>query len=110
MNTKIRFTYKDVPYTLEYDRDIISTLEDAGFSAKEFANAPMKNLNLAFKGAFLKNHRKTKDSIIDEIYTNMKDKEKLISTLLTMIDECYSTLFDEEDNEGNIEWDTVGLK
>ena len=110
MNTKIRFTYKDVPYTFEYDRDIISTLEDAGFSAKEFANAPMKNLNLAFKGAFLKNHRKTKDSVIDEIYTNMKDKEKLINTLLTMIDECYATLFDEEDNEGNIEWDTVGLK
>ena len=110
MNTKIKFTYKDVPYVLEYDRDIISTLEEAGFSAKEFANAPMKNLNLAFKGAFLKNHRKTKDSIIDEIYSNMKDKEKLISTLLTMIDECYATLFDEEDNEGNIEWDTVGLK
>ena len=59
---------------------------------------------------FLKNHRKTKDSVIDEIYTNMKDKEKLINTLLTMIDECYATLFDEEDNEGNIEWDTVGLK
>ena len=110
MNTKIKFTYKDVPYVLEYDRDIISTLEDAGFSAKEFANAPMKNLNLAFKGAFLKNHRKTKDSIIDEIYTNMKDKEKLINTLLTMIDVCYANLFDEEDNEGNIEWDTVGLK
>lgn len=110
MNTKIKFTYKDVPYVLEYDRDIISTLEEAGFSANEFANAPMKNLNLAFKGAFLKNHRKTKDSIIDEIYSNMKDKEKLISTLLTMIDECYATLFDEEDNEGNIEWDTVGLK
>lgn len=110
MNTKIKFTYKDVPYVLEYDRDIISTLEEAGFSAKEFANAPMKNLNLAFKGAFLKNHRKTKDSVIDEIYSNMKDKEKLISTLLTMIDECYATLFDEEDNEGNIEWDTVGLK
>lgn len=110
MNTKIKFTYKDVPYVLEYDRDIISTLEEAGFSAKEFANAPMKNLNLAFKGAFLKNHRKTKDSTIDEIYSNMKDKEKLISTLLTMIDECYATLFDEEDDEGNIEWDTVGLK
>lgn len=110
MNTKIKFTYKDVPYVLEYDRDIISTLEEAGFSAKEFANAPMKNLNLAFKGAFLKNHRKTKDSVIDEIYSNMKDKEKLISTLLTMIDECYATLFDEEDDEGNIEWDTVGLK
>jgi hypothetical protein len=110
MNTKIKFTYKDVPYVLEYDRDIISTLEEAGFSAKEFANAPMKNLNLAFKGAFLKNHRKTKDTVIDEIYDNMKDKDKLISTLLTMIDECYATLFDEEDNEGNIEWDTVGLK
>lgn len=110
MNTKIKFTYKDTPYTLEYDRDIISTLEEAGFSVKDFLKAPMKNINLAFKGAFLKNHRKTKDSVIDEIYDNLKDKEKLVNTLITMIDECYATLFDEEDNEGNIEWDTVGLK
>ena len=110
MNTKIKFTYKDTPYVLEYDRNIISTLEEAGFSVKEFVNAPMKNVNLAFKGAFLKNHRKTKDSVIDEIYDNMKDKEKLINTLITMIDECYATLFDENDDEGNIEWDTVDLK
>lgn len=110
MNTKINFTYKDVPYTLEYNRDVIKTLEQAGFVASEFMKSPMTNLDLAFKGAFIKNHRKTSEKLIEEIYGAMKDKEKLVNTLITMIGECYNTLFDDENNEGNIEWDTVGLK
>jgi hypothetical protein len=110
MNTKIHFTYKDVPYTLEYDRSIISKMEQAGFNASEFMKSPMINTDLAFKGAFLKNHRKISEALMDEIYKNMKDKDKLVNTLLTMISECYETLFDDENNEGNIEWGTAGVK
>ena len=110
MNTKINFTYKDVPYTLEYNRDSITKLEQVGFVASEFMKTPMKSIDLAFKGAFLKNHRKTSEDLIDEIYKNIKNKENLIATLIKMIDECYETLFDDEENEGNIEWDTVGMK
>lgn len=110
MNTKITFTYKDTPYTLEYDRSVIGRMEQAGFSASDFVKSPMTNIDIAFKGAFLKNHRKTSEAVMDEIFKNIKDKEKLVNTLLTMIDECYETLFDEDNNEGNIEWDTVGLK
>lgn len=110
MNTKITFKYKDTPYTLEYDRNTISRLEQAGFSASEFMKSPLTNVDLVFRGAFLKNHRKTSDTVIDEIFKNIKDKEKLVNTLLTMINECYETLFDNNEDEGNIEWDTVGMK
>ena len=110
MNTKISFVYKDTPYTLEYDRNVIQRMEQAGFSASDFIKSPMTNIDIAFKGAFLKNHRKTSEALMDEIFKNIKDKDKLVNTLLTMIDECYETLFDEDNNEGNIEWDTVGLK
>lgn len=107
MNTKIKFTYKDVPYTLEYDRDSIRVMEQHGFSLNEMKDKPMNNMILAFKGLFIKNHRKTNDNLVNEIYDNFKNKEKLLDTILIMIDETYATLFDDEndDNVGNIEWD-----
>lgn len=110
MNTKIKLTYKDVPYTLEYDRMSVKTLEANGFSVEEFVKKPMSNIELAFSGAFIKNHRKTKQSVIDEIYSKTKDKEKLFETLALMIEETYSSLFDEpEGDEGNAEWEVVDL-
>ena len=106
MNTKIKFTYKDVPYVLEYDRDGIRALEANGLNIREFLNTPYTSTDLVFKCAFLKNHRKTSETIIDEIFKKMKDKDSLISQLINMITECYDSLFDEDENdEGNIKWD-----
>ncbi len=106
MNTKIKFTYKNVPYVLEYDRDSIRMMEQHGFSLEELRSKPMNNLTLAFKGLFIKNHRKTNDNLVDEIYENFKNKEKLLETILKMIDETYATLFDDDgEDKGNIEWD-----
>lgn len=108
MNTKIKFTYKDVPYTLEYDRDSIRVMEQHGFVLEEFAKKPMSSLDTAFKGLFIKNHRRTNEKLIDEIYDNLKNKEVLVEKILVMIDETYNTLFDDEDaKEGNIEWDVA---
>jgi len=110
MNTKINLTYKDVPYTLEYDRMVIKTMEANGFVVDEFINKPMSNIDLAFAGAFLKHHRKTNQATIDEIYAKCKDKKKLVETLVTMIQETYEALFDEpEGDEGNATWEVVDL-
>ena len=64
MNTKISLTYNDVPYTLEYDRMAIKAMEASGFSVEEFIKKPLSNIELAFAGAFIKNHRKTKENVI----------------------------------------------
>lgn len=113
MNTQasqIHFTYKDVPYTLEYDRNSIVQLEQAGLEINEFLKKPLVNTDLIFKGAFLKHHRNTKESIINEIYDNLNNRNELIGKLVVMIDDCYSTLLDDTENkEGNITWDTTGL-
>lgn len=111
MNTKIKFVYKDVPYVLEYNREVIKQLESAGFNAQEFMKTPATSVELAFKGSFIKNHRNTKEKLMDEIYSHMKNKDELISTLITMIGETYDTLFENsEDDEGNIDWGTADLK
>lgn len=111
MNTKITFTYEGIDYTLEYNRMSVKALENNGFSLEEFSKKPMVNIEMAFAGAFIKNHRKTSQKTIDEIYHLFKDKDSLIETISKMISECYESLMDEpEDNEGNIEWEVVGLK
>lgn len=112
MNTKINLTYKDVPYCLEYDRMSVKTLEANGFSIEKFLEKPMSNIEMVFAGAFIKNHRKIKQELVDEIYSKCKDKDKLIKTLTTMIEETYDVLFDEPDgdtDEGNAEWEVVDL-
>ena len=110
MNTKINLTYKDVPYTLEYDRMSIKTMEASGFVVDEFINKPMNNIELAFAGAFIKNHRKTKQSLIDEIYEKCPDKRKLVEALVTMVQETYEALFDDPvGDEGNATWEVVDL-
>lgn len=110
-NTKIKFTYKDVPYVLEYDRDSVTQMEQSGLVMSDIKDKPVTNLTLLFQGAFLKNHRKTlsKKELVDEILKNIKDKDKLFDQLIAMVGETYSTLVDGDENEGNIEWDTSDL-
>ena len=110
MNTKINLTYKGVPYTLEYDRMSIKLLEQNGFSVNEFLEKPLSNIEMAFQGAFIKNHRKIKPELTEEIYSQCKDKDKLITAIVTMIQETYEAFFEEpEGDEGNAEWEVVNL-
>ena len=110
MNTKINLTYKGVSYTLEYDRASVKLLEANNFDISEFLKKPMNNVELAFTGAFLKNHKKTPQSTIDEIYKSCPNKSSLVNALVRMIDESYESLFEEpEANEGNATWEVIDL-
>lgn len=111
MNTKINLTYQGIPYTLEYDRMGVKTLEANGFVVEEFLKKPLSNIEMVFAGAFIKNHRKIKSSLVDEIYSKCPNKDALIKALANMIEETYNALFDEptEGEEGNAEWEVVDL-
>ena len=111
MNTQIKFVYKDVPYVLEYNRMAIKQMEATGFSLEEFTKKPMLNIDIAFKGLFLKNHKKTNEKLIEEIYDKLGNRESLIEKIGIMLTESYNSLLDDEDDaEGNIAWDVVELK
>lgn len=105
MSKQIKFKYEGVDYVLEYNRESISLIESKGFALSEFTAKPMLMLPLAFSGLFLKNHKRTKQSTVDNIYDSFKDKEKLVGVIVDMLSEAYDTL---TDNEGNIEWEIVG--
>jgi len=108
MSKKIEFDYEDKKYVLEYNRDAVKMIENQGFDINKFTEKPMIMLDLAFKGAFIKNHRNEKNAKVEEIYGKMGDKETLAKTLLEMIQETYDTLFaEEEDQTKNIGWKIV---
>ena len=111
MNTKINLTYKGETYTLEYNRTAIVLLENNGFNLDDFLKKPMSNIELAFDGAFIKNHPKLSQTTIDEIYKNVTNKKSLISILRKMITESYDSLLEEPENgdEGNATWEVVDL-
>lgn len=111
MNTKITLTYKGVPYTLEYDRMSVKAIEANGFNIEDFMAKPVNNIELAFAGAFIKNHRKIRQDLVDEIYRKSPNKEELIKVLTTMIKETYESLFEDPDDsdEGNAQWEVVDL-
>lgn len=111
MNTTITFTYNGEKYTLEYDRASVKMLENAGFVLDEFLKKPMNNIELVFSGAFIKNHRKTTQKTIDDIYAHMKDKTSLLQALQKMIQETYESLLDDpsDGDEGNVEWEVTDL-
>ena len=105
MNTQVKITFDGVEYVLEYNRYAVKRLEAAGFDIEEFLSKPMTNVELAFAGAFIKNHPKTNQTTIDAIFEACKDKTGLVGVLSTMIQECYDSLL----SEGNISWEVVDL-
>lgn len=107
MSKKIEFKYQDNDYCLEYSRDAIKIMEKQGFQLQEFIEKPMVMGDLAFQGAFLKNHRNIKPSMIQEIYDSLGEKDKLIRTLFEMIQESYEDLYSDSKDGKNTEWKIV---
>lgn len=105
MAKQIVFSYDDKDYTLEFTRRTIKQMEDEGFVAKDIDDRPMTLLPALFAGAFKAHHRFVKQDVIDEIYANMPNKDKLIEKLAEMYNEPIMSLMTEpEDSAKNVEW------
>ena len=111
MNKKINLKSKDIDYILEYNRMSIKMIENEGFELEEFGKKPMSMIELVFKGAFYKNHRGLSQNLINDIYKDCEDKDKLLEVITEMITECYTSLMEspEKGKEGNATWEVVDL-
>lgn len=108
MSTKITVTYNQNEYVLEYSRQAVKQMEDQGFVVDQIGDKPMTMIPLLVYGAFMKNNRGIKRSLVDEIYENIVDKigsdgaDGFINTLLEMYAETVTTLTDNGSaDEGN---------
>lgn len=106
MAKQLLVNYKGTDYTLEYNRRSIEQMERQGFVAGEITSKPMTVLPTMFAGAFLKNHRKVKRELIDDIFGHIPNKQDLIAKLAEMYNEPIEALFDDpEETEGNATWE-----
>lgn len=106
MNKQITFTYDGKEYKLEFTRRTIRQMEENGFNIQLIGEKPMTMLPDFFAGAFRANHKNVKREVIDEIYTNMPNKDKLIEKLVEMYNEPLSALMDEPDENSikKVDW------
>jgi hypothetical protein len=107
MSTKITITYQNTDYVLEYSRNSVKQMEQQGFVLDKISEQPMTQVPLLVYGAFIKNNKGIKRSLVDEIYEHISDKigdgdNGFIHALLEMYAETVSTLTDNESvDEGN---------
>ena len=101
--SKINLTYDKKEYVLEFNRQSVKTMESQGFVLEELTAKPMTMIPLLFQGAFIKNHRGIKRSLMDEIFEEIGDKTGLMEALMEMYAETLSTLT-ENNGEGNATW------
>lgn len=108
MSTQITVTYKKNDYVLEFSRATVKQIEDQGFVLDQLTEKPATMIPLLVYGAFIKNNRGIKRSLVDEIYENLVCKvgkngeEGFISVLAEMYAETVSSLMDDAPvDEGN---------
>lgn len=101
--SKIKLTYDEKEYELEYSRQSVKTMESRGFVLDEISSKPMTMIPLLFEGAFIKNCSGVKRKVMDEIYDGIGDKTGFIQALAELYAETLSTLTDST-GEGNVSW------
>lgn len=108
MATKITITYNKQDYVLEYSRNAVRQMEQQGFVLEKISEQPMNMVPLLVYGAFMKNNKGIKRSLVDEIYEHITDKigdgeNGFIHALLEMYAETVNTLTDNNAvDEGNV--------
>lgn len=102
---QINFDYNGKHYCLEYTPESVKQMEANGFNINDLGDKPATRIEQLWAGAFLANHRRnTSNTIIQELYKKMKDKEKLLQKLSEMYNNTLNYLLPDEDDEGNVDW------
>lgn len=104
--SKIVLNHNDKEYELEFNRQSVKLMESQGFVLDEITSKPMTMIPLLFSGAFIKNCKGTKRSVIDEIFEGIGDKTGLMQALMEMYADTLSYLTDNT-GEGNASWTLV---
>ncbi len=99
-------------YNLEYTRETAKTMERRGFRLDLMSEQPMTMLPMLFAGAFLANHKKVRQEVIDSIWDNLPNKTELCEKLAELYAAPLNAYFDDpetaEDDEGNgYGWDAT---
>ena len=105
MPKQIVLTYKDVEYTLEFNRKTASAIEKQGFDYERVQQEPNTMVPLLVHGAFRMHHPTVSANLIEEIFAEIPDKTEFLIKLVEVYAEPLVALFgDSEKKEGNASW------
>mgnify|MGYP000858284765 CR=1 FL=1 len=99
-NKKLVITHGEPPvkYTLEFTKDTVRQAENMGLDIDELASKPMNVYPLLFRCAFLANHRWLHVPLIEEMFYDLPDRDKLLPKLIEMYNEPIKELVGMEEN------------
>lgn len=103
----IVFEHKGTQYTLEFSRDSVKQMERSGFNISDAAEKPITSLDILFKGAFICHHPRTSQTVIEEIWASLEDKEGLFDALAELYNEPMEAMLKEPDEAKKISWKVV---
>lgn len=107
MAKTINIKYGNENYTLEFTRASVRQMESAGFNINKALDTPLTSIETLFVGAFLANHgRAVKNRIPEKIIEKNGLPSGMFEKLVEMYNEPISAMFEPEDNEGNLEWES----
>ena len=107
--SKIKLTYKENQYILEFTRNTAKAIELQGFVLEELTNKPNTMIPLLIRGAFMKNHSQLKQERVEEIWSAQSKKADLMTALAEMYVETFSSLMEsnEGEEEKNATWEIL---
>ena len=105
---QINFKFDGYDYTLEYTRKSAAALQAAGFDDNKIDTQPLVMIPMLFKFAFMAHHRNIRTELVDKIFNSIGNKEDLVRTLAEMYYAAVSTLADEPEDSGKVEWTVSG--
>lgn len=103
----ISFEHKGTQYTLEFNRDTVKQMERVGFSLDGAASQPVTALLTLFKGAFILHHSRVSQTVIEEIWEDLGNKDSLFEALIALYNEPVEDLMKEPEDGKKIEWKVV---
>lgn len=98
---RITFDYGGKHYCLEYSREAIVRMENAGFNPSESGERPMLELTQLWAGAFYKNHRNESNKTVERILNEIPNQDDLLESLREMAAATYESL---RNGQGNLKW------
>ena len=99
MAKQITLNYKGVDYILEFNRKIVRRMEEGGFTID--TNKPATMITELFRGAFQMHHKRVPPETIEEIWDAQRNKDGLLTALVSMYTEPIAALMDEGEAEEN---------
>lgn len=106
MAKSITLNYKDAQYVLEFTKDTVLRMEEAGFNIRDIRAKPMTVLPTLFKGAFLAHCSYLKENVLDEIFESLEDKKGMFDRLIELYNDPVEKLLEEpEPSEKNATWE-----